>query len=202
MFTERPARGRGQQHGIASMELVLFLPIFLILLLIPIHLTGMFHVKLEVLADSRLLANLPAYMQGANSFDFDRTRYGFNKLKVASRPEGNGQWRMVGRMRAAGRSPGNYARSDELTQVLGDAALRYSRADADTVYQAHSELAWGLIPVSARAAVLRNPLWLRRDLPIGYDNFMHETLDSRRMFNDFFPCESGDVASARKSGGC
>jgi hypothetical protein len=171
-------------------------------MLIPIHLTRMMHTRLETVADSRTLASLPDYMQGPGSFDLDRSRYGDQKLKLATEGDPDQSWQVVEEMRSAGRSPGGFGDSGRLTRVLDGVKLRFSQAESASLYLAHPKLEWGAIPVRGRAGLLHDSIWLREALPIGYDNFMHNRLDSRLMFNDFFPCQSGNESSAARRSGC
>jgi hypothetical protein len=201
MSTDRthPAR---LSRGIASTELVLFLPVFLVLMLIPIHITRMMHTRLETVADARTLASLPDYMRGPGSFDLDRTRYGEQKLKLAADGDPDRSWQVVEEMRSAGRSPGGFGDSSRLTRVLDGVELQFSQADSASLYLAHPKLKWGAIPVRGRAGLVHDSIWLRETLPIGYDNFMHNRLDSQRMFNGFFPCQTGNELSADRRSGC
>ncbi|MFT6050746.1 MAG: hypothetical protein ACI9B9_000384 [Halioglobus sp.] len=193
----RRQRSLDRQSGIAGVELVLFLPIFLILMVASIHVTRVMHLKLEVLVDARNAATLPDFYVHIPTF----SRYGVPKLHSAkkTKPESN-SWDVVETMRQGGKS--DYNNVGGLTQVLNGSPIRLSQGATQTLYKTHPSLPGGFVLIKEKHGLLRDSKWLREQMPLGYDNYLHSRLRPKKLYGNFFPCRTGDLASAKKAKGC
>jgi hypothetical protein len=197
MCNSRSQRRLGREAGIAGVELVLFLPIFLILMVASIHLTRMMHLKLEVLVDARNAATLPDFYIHIPTV----SRYGVPKLHTAKKIKpGSNSWDMVTTMRQGGQS--HYGNVGGLTQVLNGSPLRLSQGSSQTLYRTHPSLPGGLVLIKEKHGLLRDSKWLREQMPLGYDNYLHSRLRPKKLYGNFFPCRTGNLASAKKAQGC
>jgi len=222
-------RTRRRQLGLASVEMVLVSPVILALLVLMIHMTRAMHIKQETVVNARTTAWRNALFETTclglvqSRFGGEVTAFGFLGIPsefmeididpglptaegiattCPSSPYGSGQ-EFLREMRSAGTA---YDKNNELTQVLNAGPPSVISGRGLSGYEFFPYLGDGQdesvgYTIETLHALDAAPVWESSDLPIGYDNFMKQELDSDKVYLNFFPCASGPPSSAQ-AGNC
>ena len=193
-------------RGIASIEAVLFLPVFLVLILMLVHITKMMLIKQQVINEARLEGWSQSYgikssvlagiskIIGGDGISTSSKRQKPNKQKdllTTIRKEGETKYYQ-------GHDKKRAYNASTLTQVMKNTDSTVLIAKASTAYTAHSKLEGWSFDITDQHAVVANRIWERSMLPIGYDNYMKQRLNSRVFFPRYLPCAKGAPSSAKK----
>ena len=174
-----------KQNGIASVEAVLLFPIILLLILILIHITKIMMTNIEVINEVRINAwresinilekprlNKPV----AKSGETINTRISYTNSAYSTS--------IIDDMRKAGNK--EYNKTNTLTKVLGGQRAGILVATSTTTYKTSSKLNWSF-NAEKKYAFVGSSLWTAKTHPIGYDEYLKDTLDSKCIFTKMFP---------------
>lgn len=219
-----------RQLGLASVEVVLVLPVFLALFVLMIHLTRSLHIKEETVTEARTTAWRNALFNttclGLTGSDFGaEVTVGsltgipsqfMDIIPIPGLPTADG---IVTRCPSSAsidtgeeflkgiRNVGNDWKDPKaLTQVLDDPKPGIVTGQSSTGYEFFPYLGDGAdqsvgYSISTVHAVDAQPMYHVDSLQIGYDNYMKQIADSTILLPTYFPCASGPASSAEK-GSC
>lgn len=175
------------------------MPILLVLILVLMHVTRIMLVKMQVVDEARITAweeSLGTPSRSLNRFELTLSLSG-DPIISGSENLDDDQAGFLSRMRHAGER--KYGSSSTLTQVLEANDHGILLTSAKSFYVAHPKLErWNFL-IADNYAIVGTSIWKGEDMPIGYDNYMRSTLNSRVLFPRYFPCASGPANSAASS---
>lgn len=187
------------QRGIASVEAVLLLPIVLLFIVVLLHVTKIHKTHNQTIVDSRF--NAWREIAGVRGFSILPTQVAINgePIDTTVRQKSSGdQDGLIEAMRNRGDQ--HYAgKSDDLTQVLEAQNHDMTLATSKVSYVGDRKLQHWKFDIQQRHAVVGTPIWSGEDLPIGYDNYLRNTLNSKLLFIDLFPCARGASSSGQSA---
>lgn len=172
-------RAERRQRGLASLEFVLITPVLIIVTFLAMAMVKLGHLRLDMQISARNQAYEKAYgwkMLFANIDD--ETRW-YVPGTVVDHPDAS-----------ANAGDNFYAASatgHERFNILRDSVARENKSmnpmvgAAHTRYQAVRMLGRWQIDVREQYAVVAQPLWLRTQVPIGYDQYLYDELKKVRF---------------------
>lgn len=178
-----------RSRGNAAVELVLMTPFLAFLALMAFNATRMLIVKQHVVVEARTTAWRGALFGGA----WGRSRcptnvaaaLGEQRIFTTCDTDGSDAERFLGRVERSG------GRARDLNQEMRSAAG--SRAvpqrvevSAFSLFVSDRALGWPVL-IEHKHSVDAQAVWMREDLPIGYDRYLRRRIDSDHIFPDFFP---------------
>lgn len=189
----------GAQWGIASVEAVLLLPIILLFIVVLLHVTKILKTNNEAIVDSRYHAWREVIGLRDNPLLPGKKAINGEIIDTSVRHQGSGdQDGLISAMRSAGDDYYN-GKSQQLTQVLQSQDHDMLVASSEVEYFGDSKLKNWKFDIKQHYALVGTSIWTGEDLPIGYDNYLRNTLNSKILFTRLFPCARGASSSAKSS---
>lgn len=177
--------GGARQGGSAPVELILILPFLLFIILLAFNSTRLMLVKQQVIVEARTTAWRGSLLGPGNG----RSRcppafgamLGAQPIWTDCAAQDDAAGPFLGRLNRGGYSAGLVA------DLRRQAALPHRiDARAYSLFSPSRGLGWPLRVESAHA-VDAQPIWLHTEMPIGYDRYLNDVIDSDYIFPRFFP---------------
>ncbi len=193
-------------QGLATVELVLILPILLLFILLLLHITKAMMTNIDVINESRITAwrdaigiisfdglrscsqidvDLGQDSQGINNMNpFLPTAKSGEKICTKKKFESLSNNDLISSMRTAGKK--EYSDIQGLTSTINAQNNIAVFTSSAKYYSSHAWLSLDL-NVKKNYALVANAIWTTEDVPLGYDYYLKDKLDSKCLFTRMFP---------------
>lgn len=179
-----------KQTGIASVEAVFLFPVILLLFLILLHITKAMMTNIDVINEARLIAwrEVTGILEKPRIFKpIAKGGNQINTTQTHQSPPNAAS--LIDDMRTAGEK--YFSDSKSLTKVLDGQQLGILVTTSSTEYRTSvSRLNWSF-DVEKKYAIVGTPIWTAEDIPIGYDQYLKDSLNSKCLFTKMFPNANG-----------
>ena len=179
-----------KQTGVASVEAVFLFPIILLLFLIMLHITKAMMTNIDVTNEARLTAwrGTIGVLEKPRIFEpVAKSGNTISSQQTHSNPQGSKS--LIDNMRTAGDK--YISDSKSLTNVLDGQQLGILVTTSTAEYKTSaSRLNWSF-DVIKKFAMVGTPIWTAEDVPIGYDQYLKDSLNSKCLFTKMFPNANG-----------
>ena len=179
-----------KQSGVASVEAVFLFPIILLLFLILFHLTKAMMTNIDVINETRLTAwrETTGILEAPRLFKpVAKSGNTISSKQTHVNPPSSKS--LIDNMRTAGER--YFSDSRSLTKILDGQQLGILVTTSTSEYKTSaSRLNWSF-NVEHRFSIVGTPIWTAEDVPIGYDQYLKDSLNSKCLFTKIFPNANG-----------